>query len=378
MEMNALIRHVMCRRTRIVLAAAVLLVSSGAAGARGASADSVCVQFEGTRGVVRLEIDGDYALTGTLPAILCNLTAGVAYRIIVEGYGIEPRIGRFGIDPDGAPRAAGISGGIALRNVVPGLGTIYAGHPWTGVVDIGSVAASAVVLAREHMHYMDLRDDYDAKQELLASSMSLDAIETLAWEVNVAARKANTQNTYRKRLLIFSGYLYAHQIVEPFFFFPAPRIRIDAGGTVADVTPTDRSAVKAMLFSLFLPGRGQFYQGKTGRGVIYSSLFVAAGLNALDFHNRYDKDANRYQLAVEMFNAATYIEHKKYYHDRANIAWRAVEDSKRKRNTMYIICAGIWGLSLLDTLIPPAESKGVEERYSFEMGPAGGALVVRF
>jgi hypothetical protein len=100
-------------------------------------------------------------------------------------------------------------------------------------------------------------------------------------------------------------------------------------------------------------------------------------LLALDFHNRYDREAIRYEVAVDKYRAATTIAQRRLYRDRATAAWDGVEKEKRRRNAAYIALAGLWGLSLIDTMFP-VELPSVPSRYALDIGGNGCALVVRF
>ena len=154
-------------------------------------------------------------------------------------------------------------------------------------------------------------------------------------------------------------------------------MRTEAGGSVIDVGSARETRLKAFIHSLLHPGRGQFYQGKMTRGVLLSSMSVVAGLLALDFHNRYDHEAIRYDVAVDRYLAAPTIEQRRLYREKASAAWDGVEKEKRRRDAAYIALAGLWGLSLIDTLFP-ADLPSVPARYALDIGGNGCSLVVRF
>ena len=193
----------------------------------------------------------------------------------------------------------------------------------------------------------------------------------------MASRDVNVQNTHRTRLAYLSAYLYGYQVVEPWIAGNPPRMRSEAGGSVIDVGSARATRLKAFFHSLLRPGRGQFYQGKTTRGVLLSSMSTIAGLLALDFHNRYDHEAVRYDVAVERYLAAATIEQRRLYSEKASDAWDSLEKQKRRRDAAYIALAGLWGLSLIDTLFP-SEVPSVPARYALDIGGNGCSLVVRF
>ena len=61
----------------------------------------------------------------------------------------------------------------------------------------------------------------------------------------------------------------------------------------------------------------------------------------------------------------------------AGVQWDGVEDARKDRNTAYIITAGLWGWSVIDTLWRN-DGGGEISRYSFEWSPLSGAVVLRF
>ncbi len=356
-----------------------LIIGAPGVDALCAGVDSLCIHFGGAKGIIRLRGGKDYAMSGMLPVTLCNLYAGSKYRFFHEGYGLETRVGTFRVDGSGNPSVGGIRTGYGVRNaIIPGWGSIKAGKTWTGIDDIVSVVASAGDLVAANDEYRDRKSAYEALVNRLEHAGTADELRTLTWEVNTAAEMTNIQNTYQKRLLVFTAYLYGFQVIDPFISILPPRSKIEAGGSVVTVQPAEMSVMKAFLFSLFRPGRGQYYQGKTTRGVLYSWFFVAAGLATLEYQNRYDEEGARYNLAVEKFNQTTLMEEKYRYREEADIQWDAVEDAKRNRNISFIVLAGIWGLNLVDTFFPGEDDHARESRYSFDWSPNGGALVVRF
>jgi hypothetical protein len=151
----------------------------------------------------------------------------------------------------------------------------------------------------------------------------------------------------------------------------------EAAGSVVILNTSRKEPIKAVLRSIVYPGKGQFYQGKQGRGILFSALSLAAGLVALDYHNQYDVDANRYEIAVERFERADGLEEKTNLRYEALHIWDEVEATKRKRDAAYIVLAGIWGLSIIDAAFP-ADDATFDSKLSFDFSPVGCALVVRF
>lgn len=356
------------------LAAVVLLGGT----AVSTETDSLCIHFAGASKNVLLKLERDYVISGVLPLTLCNLEIEETYRLTVDGHGFERRIGSFSIDGSGRARFGGIRIRAGIRNVLlPGWGSIYAERTSAGLTDALSIAAGLYVLYDEELEYRDLRDDFDALSERLRRAETSEEIKRLQEAAHTASREVNVQNKHRTRVLYLSAYLYGYQVLEPFIADNPPRMRTEAQGSVIDVGAARSTRLKAFLHSLLRPGRGQFYQGKTVRGMLLSTMSVAAGLLALDFYNQYDEEAVRYRLAVAKYNTASNVDERKQYADEASEIWDDAEKQKHRRNAAFITLAGLWGLSLIDTLFP-AEKAPVYNRYAFDIGGNGCTLVVRF
>lgn len=358
-----------------LLGSALLLAPGGWQGLRAAPADTLCYHFLGDGGV---ELRETYTLSGSMPVTFCGLGRGDRFRMTVGGAGMERRIGTFEVGPSGRASVSGMRIGAAVRNaLLPGAGSCHTDQRAAGWMDRLSLAATLYVLYLEDREFRDLEDDHDLLVERLADTELLETKLKLEQAVHEAALEANIQNEHRKRLALLSAALYGLQVIDPFLLSPPPLARIESGGRIIRMQSARSSRPRAFMLSLLHPGRGQFYQGKTFRGMLFSALTVASGLTALEFHNRYDVEENRYELLVERFESAETLEEKELLIRAAGIQWDGVEDARKDRNTAYIITAGLWGWSVIDTLWRN-DGGGGTSRYSFEWSPLSGAVVLRF
>ena len=342
------------------------------------SVDSLCLHFTSSAENLHLQLKGQYTLSGTLPLTICDLRSDTSYRLLVDGSGLERRIGTFSLDGSGNPEVSGIRLVTTLRNgIIPGWGSVFTGRAVVGWADRLSLLASLYTLVVEDREFRHLKNRYKVWTEKLAVAGSLEEMGRIQNAIHVAALDANTQNGHRRRLAILSAALYCHQLLDPLLSSIPPRMRTESGGSIVRFGASINTELKAFLRSLLRPGMGQFYQGKKLRGGMFSTLTVAAGLVALDFHNRYDMDVNRYNIVVEKFGLATTFEEKLYLKSEASKLWHDVEDERRRRDTACIVLVGLWGWSLIDTLFP-AQKDFSASRYSFDCSPGGCTLVYRF
>ncbi len=361
---------------RRLLSIAAILASIAPGAAEGKS-DTLCVRISGSDPGARIALVHRYRLSGALPVSFCGLEAGVRYRMIFEGAGFERRVGAFSID-GGAARVQGIQARLAARNIVlPGWGSASAGRGPAALSDDIGMAASLGLLLHEEMEYRDRRNRLDALNEAFSRADTWADRERLQTEAHGASREVNIQNDLRLRLAILSGALYAWQVIEPFFMDSAPKSLGDqAKGEIA-LRGTRQSRPKAFIYSLLRPGRGQFYQGKTARGVFFSAATLAAGLVALDYQTGYEYAADDYELGVERFDAAEGVSEKERLRNEAGRLWSDVGRAKDRRDASLIALAALWGWNVIDTFIP-GERQGPGAKYSFDLDARGASIAMRF
>jgi hypothetical protein len=245
-----------------------------------------------------------------------------------------------------------------------------------GVTDELSLAASLYLLYLEHSEYEHLENRYTIYIENLASSDLLESKQIIERAARQAAIDVNVQNEHRKRLAAFSAYVYGWQILDPFFIASPPKTKVEGTRAIRLDSP-NKSKPKAFFLSLVRPGRGQFYQGKNGRGSVFSILTTASVLTALEFHNRYDVEESAYELLLEDYDDADTVTDKDRIARAAAAQWDDVEKAKRRRNAAYVVTAGLWGWNLIDTLFEPGGGQGYS-RYSLAVSPVSSVLVIRF
>jgi hypothetical protein len=353
----------------------VLLCATGT-GARGA--DSLCIQFIGSAGGAPVELKAGRTLAGMLPVTLCDLDANGRYRMTVGGGLVERRVGTLKLGGHGAAAVGGLRVGSALRNVVlPGWGSAFSGRGAVGLSDGLSIAAAVYLFVQENQEYRHLKNRSDNLDGALSRATSASERERAQAAAHDARREVNVQNRHCERLALVAAGLYAYQVLDPWLSSLPPRCTIEGAGTIVRLDESGVSRAKAFVHSLVRPGSGQFYEGKRTRGFLFSVATTAAGLAALEYHNRYDEVAGRYEACVERFNASDNIAEKERLIDEASNLWDDVEQQKEYRTGAYAVLAGVWAWNLVDALFPGGNGDG-RAGYSLNLEAEGLALVFRF
>ena len=361
-----------------VVALIAVIASPLKAPAQTAGNDSLCIHFTAETRAVHLSLVGGVSLNGTLPLTLCDLLRGERYDLVVRGRGLELRRGYFSIGDSGAPRGTGNRIGTFMRNaVVPGWGSMRAGRSESGWTDLASLGAIGYAFYREHTEWQHLENRHTVLTAQLADAPDAEELQRIRLHAYIASRDVNVQNRYRQRLAVFAAYVYGFQLIDPWLLGNPPKLRVEAGGTVVRVGAARLSGAKAFALSLLRPGRGQFYQGKSGRGIFFSLMSTVGGLVALDFHDKYDVAVNRYESNRERFEAAETISQQQTLRDREPGLWDDVENRKRERNIAYGVLAGIWAAGVIDTFLPGRED-APPTNLTFDVGPGHAFIVYRF
>ena len=339
--------------------------------------DSLCIYFSGDSRDLLIELRRGVILSGTVPVTLCNLQPGLTYDMAVRGRGFEVRRGYLSLDGNGVPSIGGNRRGTFARNILPGWGSIHAGRKNAGWSDMISIAATGMLTLREHNEYQHIENRYNILMEQLEAADNVEDRQKIRIDANKASRDLNVQNAHRKRYLGYMAYMYAFQLIDPWIVGNPPKTKVTAGGSVVEISGSGASTAKAAILSLIRPGRGQFYQGKRSRGVIFSLVTTTGVLVAMDYLNTYEEAVNLYELNMEYFETAETVEDKEYFRSLSGAYWADVEKTRRWRNISYGILAGVWAAGVIDTFIPGREDAPPSD-LSFSIGPTHASLVYRF
>ncbi len=338
--------------------------------------DSLCVRFTGTGTGETITLTRGSVTAGELPVTLCGLARNEVYRLELGGPGFERRVGKARVVEAGASIAGIRFGTIARNAVLPGLGSAWAGRPGAAAADGVSLAASLVALAREQREYEHLRNRLDILESLVASAATYEGAALAEEAAHETSRMVNVQNAHRRRLAALCGALYGWQAIEPILADAPPRWKRGVEKSTVSLTGARESRAKAFFYSLIRPGRGQLYQGKTVRGILFSTATLAAGLAALDFQNRYDEAQAEYDLCVERFEAAATVDDKVALAAECELLRGDAEDDGRCRNISLIALAAIWSWNCADTFFGGNDVS--VSRYSLAVDARGAAVSVRF
>jgi hypothetical protein len=370
----------MKRSLILLLAGAITLTSpAGRAAAQdtGGARDALCLHFSGDSPGLLVQLRHGSLLSGTVPLTLCGLESGVTYDLRVRGTGYEVRQGYLSIDGEGNVSIRGNRLGTFARNIVPGWGSVHVGRKHTGLSDLADIVMMGLVTLRENNEYQHIENRYTNLMDMLEAADNAEDRQRIRIDANKASRDLNVQNAHRKRCLGYTAWMYGFQLIDPWLVGNPPKTRVTAGGSVIEVTGAGSSTFKAAFLSLLRPGRGQFYQHKSSRGILYSVATTVGVIVALENLNRYEEAVNAYETNLDYYYMAETPEDREYYSERSSAYWTDVEKTQRWRNISYGVLAGVWAAGVIDTFFPGREDAPPPD-LSFDVSPTRASIVYRF
>lgn len=261
-----------------------------------------------------------------------------------------------------------------LRNaVLPGWGTGASGHGTAAFADILSIAAAGYVLFAEDAELEHLENRLAVIDGAIADLPA--RADALGGPRRIAAADVDTQRRHRDRLFGLTAAIYAHQLIDPFLLSPPPRVEpVETEGevTVALVSSGRRSRGKAFIYSLIRPGRGQCYQGKKTRGFIFEAGTLVAASLFLEHDARLDFETARADEAARRLSLATDDGSRRIIEAEVDRYRDAEDEARLRRNIAGGALAGLWGLSLLDSLLPG----GGEDTPRWSLRPRRGGIEI--
>ncbi|MCP4703844.1 MAG: PEGA domain-containing protein [candidate division Zixibacteria bacterium] len=140
-----------------------------------------------------------------------------------------------------------------------------------------------------------------------------------------------------------------------------------------------KTRFKATIRSMVIPGWGQMYSGRKGKGFIFSLLAVGAAGYFLITDNDFSEKLDDYERVLSQYNnAGTEVDKATFYSLMSNAKQKAY-DAENKRAIAIGSIIGVWGLNIIDALFFFPNQKNNEAINSLSIKPDidhGGAQFV--
>ena len=140
-----------------------------------------------------------------------------------------------------------------------------------------------------------------------------------------------------------------------------------------------KTRFKAALRSLIIPGWGQMYSGRTGKGILFTILTAAAAGYYFIMDDNFNEKLEDYNQINSRYNSAKTEAEKNSLYSPLVAAKQEAYDAEDKRIIAIGSMIGIWGLNLIDVLFFYPQEKDNVAVNSLTIRPdpdKGGAQIV--
>lgn len=155
-----------------------------------------------------------------------------------------------------------------------------------------------------------------------------------------------------------------------------------------DVVLKPKTAAKAALRSILIPGWGQKYTGQKTKSLVFGGLFFGSVIHlygkhrdVLDSRDEFDNRLRAYDRSVAA--GGNIADQERLYHE-LSVSQRTTYDAEGDRKTAAIVTMGVWGLNVIDAIFfTPTERatfsiKGLTITPSTDLSGAGVTFTMAF
>jgi hypothetical protein len=318
-----------------------------------------------------VQIRGPVSLSGTAPVPLAELPLG-EYGLMCSGPGRVSLRGRF-VRSD-----AGLVGrswaGVSALVHPPGLQHLRSADD-RGWVFLGAGIVSATLTAAEEAAHQSAETDREKAYRSYAGAVSSEAILEARGRMLDAIQEKQDRREVRN---LWLGYLAAAWIgagVEAWLLTPEPILEAGNAGQYVVSVP-GAGGIQAGWRSLLVPGAGQRYVGRSGRGDFFLAATAVLGAGAIGAQETF-LEARRDQAAAQRwFDEAQTTEAVGPARDRLQRAANRADDRNALRWALVGAAAGAYLWNVLDAFGSNGRFDDIPELgWSVAPSPDGGGYV---
>jgi hypothetical protein len=331
-------------------------------------AQEQCLVFETDPAPATVSLRYSIGVAAPSPATFCTLVPGQQYFLIISRPGYEARGIKMKLDAIGEPpKFKGFRLRMVSRSMIlPGWGQRTMRVNGRILESIAFLSVAGFRTYQGYLDYRDVKDRYDVYEGLAKVTQDQEKIKEFVAPMQKAAMDSNALREYTLLTGATAVWLYTENLVESFLLAQPPKMSQTTDfGYMAKIPRQSRT--RAALRSMFFPGLGQKYYGKTWKGVLFKSGFYTLVWFTLDRKRMYDQARINYELSVGRLQDATSGE------DRNRILFESAvlyDGMKTKEDMMYYWAIGtgaVWLINVLDAAISGASSEN-ESRVRFSSG----------
>lgn len=138
-----------------------------------------------------------------------------------------------------------------------------------------------------------------------------------------------------------------------------------------------KTAMKAGVRSMLIPGWGQRYSGNKNRGLLIGALFVGSALLLLDAHNTFQSREDEYLQRLAEYDHSVSrggaIQELSPLYDALAAAQSKAYDAESRRRIAAGVVIGVWGLNVVDALLSAPGERATFSVKGVAVEPSAGA-----
>ncbi|GEM_PF-1601600 len=134
-----------------------------------------------------------------------------------------------------------------------------------------------------------------------------------------------------------------------------------------DIEKFDSRRITGLVYSIFIPGSGQFYLGQKTKGALFAVTFISSLVGTLVSHNNFIGNRERIQsLEFEYLNSDRYTL-SEYYWQQMVTVHSEQKLHEKSRNIFIASSIAIWTMNMIDYLFFTKDKGPIEFSSNFHL-----------
>ena len=229
---------------------------------------------------VHVRVSGRVGLAGVTPLPLDDLPPG-EYRIEAKGRGTALARGRLVREPNAY--AVMPSAGASALLLPPGIVHMQQHETGRGLLFLGGGLAGATMAVVNEVSRSDAAEDVDIAQRQYDLAVTEEDITAARLNLEDARDHTDDEAEMRNLWALYGGAVWVGAAVEQWLL--TPHATLDAKSDALHVPHA--GGPQAALRSALVPGSGQRYVGRSGRGNVFTMSMMGLGALTLVAHESY-------------------------------------------------------------------------------------------
>jgi len=304
-------------------------------------------------------------ISSSTPATFCSLEPDRPYLLTMKKSGYETRTTRFIWTSDRQLKFMSRRPRHLLYSLLmPGWGQAAEGEHIRSLETFAGFGTAAVLWHRAYRDYEDEKDSYNYLGRMVENSITESRRNKYADLQRLSARLVNAQRKFSLEVAVLGGWLYLGNLAETMGLSAPPKV-VSVRGTDVGLEVPARSRTRAVFRSFFFPGLGQKYLGKSFKGFVYYSSFIAGAYLTLNARRDYEIAAVGYETAVTRLSEARTLSDVRRARSEIDLTYENLRDTEKTRNAFYVVLGSLWALNILDAAVS-ADASVPDNRVGFE------------